>query len=873
MIQRRRLLPLLALALLALAVLTCNRSTKGEPTLVPTKEPISATGAQSGTPAVSGSAGLPNPTGTATPTRTATATATRTPTATPTPPPIVLIRQGQAALHNGDSAGAQAVFEALPVQTLEAPEAVQTRLGLAQSLLEEEDYSGAIEALREFLQAHPEHPRGADASFWLAQALMGQGEYLAAAEAYRAYLDARDVIAPYVQLWIGDALTSAESYNEAVAAYEEALTTAPTLSLIFEIREKLGMALGYVGDYEAAVAQYDAILAAAEDANLKARVQYQAAQTLLVAGEREEAYARLRDVVTNYYKTAAAYNALIDLVNSGQPVDEYLRGLVDYYNAANDAAIAAFYRYIEADLVGHIGAPHYFAGLAYRDEANYAAAMLEFDKLIDTHPGDPYVDDSWLAKAWTQYLAGDPEAAVATYTAFVADNPYNGLAAEALWWAANIHFWDDRCEPAETLFTQLASDYPANEYAPDALYRAAFCRFRLGNYEEAESAWQRYADGYPAGELVAGAHFWRGRARLAAGETVSATVAFEEAVAAGPLDYYSQRALDYLADLDPARTPADSGASEPFAPRPIDLESLLPVQSELARVQPEGDTERAASDGWLAGWLGLSPTEALTVSQLSPVLAADTRLLRGEELWRLGRRAEAKTELEWLRQDTATEALSQYQLAIFFRDLGLYRSSILAANAAIRLSPAESPFDAPVFLGRLAYPAYYADLLLPEAEALGLDPLLVFSLIRQESLFEGFAASYAFAYGLMQIIPSTGESIARSLRWPEYDTSDLYRPYVSVKFGTWYLAQQRDTFDGLIYPALAAYNAGPGNARRWLDRTLAVCAGSNGSTDASAECPFDYDVFVELINLYETRLYIRQIYKHFSVYQHLYTRR
>jgi soluble lytic murein transglycosylase len=261
----------------------------------------------------------------------------------------------------------------------------------------------------------------------------------------------------------------------------------------------------------------------------------------------------------------------------------------------------------------------------------------------------------------------------------------------------------------------------------------------------------------------------------------------------------------------------------------------------------------------------------VTLSQISPVLAADPRLLRGQELWRLGRQAEAKEELEWLRRDTAKDARAQYQLAIFFRDLGLYRSSILAANATILLSPARSPFDAPTFLARLAYPVHYADLVLAEAEANELDPLLVFSLIRQESLFEGFATSYAFAHGLMQIIPSTGQGIANSLGWPGYETTDLYRPFISVKFGSWYLARQLDTFDGLIYPALAAYNAGPGNARRWLDRTRAACADVVAPDQQGADaCPFDYDFYVEIIDLRETRLYLRQIYKHYTVYQHLY---
>jgi len=155
---------------------------------------------------------------------------------------------------------------------------------------------------------------------------------------------------------------------------------------------------------------------------------------------------------------------------------------------------------------------------------------------------------------------------------------------------------------------------------------------------------------------------------------------------------------------------------------------------------------------------------------------------------------------------------------------------------------------------RLAYPTYYENLVLQEAQATGLDPLLIFALIRQESLFESLATSSASAHGLMQVWPPTGAQIAAELGWPPgYETSDLYRPNVSLRFGTYYLAQQRDRFDGRLDVALAGYNGGPANARRWLQ-----------------EAGDDPDLFLELITLDETRLYLQRIKEHLAVYQALY---
>ncbi len=260
--------------------------------------------------------------------------------------------------------------------------------------------------------------------------------------------------------------------------------------------------------------------------------------------------------------------------------------------------------------------------------------------------------------------------------------------------------------------------------------------------------------------------------------------------------------------------------------------------------------EQAETEDWLRTWNQLEP--GTNVSALSPELAADSGLVRGEKLWRLGLREQAKNELEFVRKSYTDDALSSYQLALFFRDMGLYRSSILAAERVMILTGVNG-LTAPRFLAHLAYPIYYADLVTAEAEKYGYDPLLQFSLIRQESLYESFATSSAVAQGLSQVIPDTGAYIAARLDWPDYENADLYRPYVGIAFGAYYLDQQLDAFDGFVPAALSAYNAGPGNAARWY-----------------GQVSDDIDRYHEVVNFAETRLYIERIYIGHVIYRHLY---
>jgi soluble lytic murein transglycosylase len=219
---------------------------------------------------------------------------------------------------------------------------------------------------------------------------------------------------------------------------------------------------------------------------------------------------------------------------------------------------------------------------------------------------------------------------------------------------------------------------------------------------------------------------------------------------------------------------------------------------------------------------------------------------------------DARLEFESLRESVKLNPSDSFRLANHLYEIGLYRSAIVAAREVLTLAGLESQsasLTAPAYFNHIRYGLYYHDLIIAEEERYGHDPLFMFSVIRQESLFEGFVRSTAGARGLMQIIPGTGAQIALELNWPPlYDDNDLYRPNVSIRFGAYYLDKNRDLLGGSLYGSLAAYNAGPGNALVWKE-----LAGE------------DPDLLLEIIRFQETRDYIRYIYEIFSTYRTLYS--
>ncbi len=239
-------------------------------------------------------------------------------------------------------------------------------------------------------------------------------------------------------------------------------------------------------------------------------------------------------------------------------------------------------------------------------------------------------------------------------------------------------------------------------------------------------------------------------------------------------------------------------------------------------------------------------------------LVYDPRYVRGQAFYSLGLNSEAKAEFNSLYADIKEDPIQTFRFIQVMLDLGYYQQAILASRQILslaRLNDLDS-LNAPIYFNHIRFGLYFKDLVLPYSQQTGLDPLLLYAMMRQESLFDGSAQSSAGARGLLQLMPATGAETAASENWPaNYTSSDLERPFVNIRLGASYLERQVNYFNGNLFAGLAAYNAGAGNTSIWVSMAQD-----------------DPDLLLEIIRYSETRQYIQYIFENYGLYKRFYGR-
>ncbi len=213
-------------------------------------------------------------------------------------------------------------------------------------------------------------------------------------------------------------------------------------------------------------------------------------------------------------------------------------------------------------------------------------------------------------------------------------------------------------------------------------------------------------------------------------------------------------------------------------------------------------------------------------------------VLRLHEFYALNMNLEARREAYQQRQSYTSRELQL--LATITHQWGWHNQSIALLGTAQYWDALD-----------IRFPVVYDSAILKASQKQGIDPSWLFGIARQESAFNPHARSHVGATGLMQLMPKTGELIAKLINRPLKNTSELLNPDRNIELGSAYLRRVYDQHQQNPVLATASYNAGPHRVANWLP---------NKTIDA--------DIWVENIPFTETRRYTRNVLSYAAIFDY-----
>jgi soluble lytic murein transglycosylase len=378
--------------------------------------------------------------------------------------------------------------------------------------------------------------------------------------------------------------------------------------------------------------------------------------------------------------------------------------------------------------------------------------------------------------------------------------------------AANRYLLANRVDDYEPLYEAAAKSFPDEPRAPVCHWKYAWAGY-IRRRADAADRLREHLRLFPAHPTAGSALYFLGRLAEDGGDPASARTFYSKLAELFPNYYYGLLASRKLAAADLAGAPAAGKVSEflstiawPSSRFAGAIEWTLETQVRIERahlLRSAGLVDLAAAELRFGGHTGSQPVP--------------------------------------LAIDLARAANSPY----------------LALRAMKSLVPDSlgMPLEgAPQDYWQLLFPLPYKSDLQRNGKAQGLDPYMIAALVRQESEFNPQALSPAQAYGLTQVRPATGRTLARKAGVRRFSSRMLFQPATNLRLGTLYLKMLMEQYGGNREQALAAYNAGKSRANEW-------------QTWATFREPAE---FVETIPFTETREYVQAVLRNAELYRKIY---
>ena len=632
------------------------------------------------------------------------------------------------------------------------------------------------------------------------------------------------------ELYRAHASRESRDNGAAIAAYERAATLMPEVADWIALHAiAAAAAAGDTGAVGARLAGIDAEIA--RDWGWRHRVRAlreagdmtgalaaaeSAATSLPAASRRAEAYVEAGRILVESGRSAAARDAFRNAVQTASgttagidgarvlsempgltPEDRLLIGRTYLRHGNTERGIAGLQAWVDARL----GTPvdrdrlRLEIGRAYFRAGKYDQAERVLAGVAGRVNEESTAATALLYVGRSQYRDGRTAQGRRTFLEVGRKFPDENAAAEALYLAADLAHDDGDVDRAIDLFRQATRSPSGVEEVGLAHMRLGGVAFSRGEYESARAEFERYRSAYPNGRRYAQAAYWSALASRKLGDDSTAGLRLAEVHRLEPLTYYGGRAAELLGKA------------------PLDL-TLNPAP----------------------------PTDAATTAEIA-------RAMRSVDLLQETGWAEAAAyKISRLRQRFSASRPALYALA---EALNQRDFTVTAIEIGWQLFRGNGWDDR---LLRIIYPFPFRNIIVAEARERGVDPFIAAGLIRQESMFNAQAVSATGAIGLMQVMPATGQALARQLGVHRFDTDMLKHAEYNAHLGMKYLSDQLGSFDGRLPAVLAAYNAGPHRVRSW--REFPEFA--------------DDEQFAERIPFAETRDYVKVVQNNARIYRALY---
>lgn len=413
-----------------------------------------------------------------------------------------------------------------------------------------------------------------------------------------------------------------------------------------------------------------------------------------------------------------------------------------------------------------------------------------------------------LLRARALWRANKPQDFLAELKKIEKAFPKTDAATEAELLRAKYYTVDE--PKLDIAIANLREVIAANVYGPEGehLWTLGWTYFLANRFDDALRTFAEYQKRYPDGDYLTNALFWTGKIYDRLGKTAERDAAFEQLETVYPYNYFSYRARELR--HQPMVAPSEIANGNAFPDLEAAMEPAHRIDQDRLNLIAELNwlgLYRDAIPNWKAMAAGYPDNPAIAM------MFADEYVQAGEPL--------------------RANALLQRQFRTFIRHGGT---------------------GVPHRLWETLYPLAYWDVFQREGAKQNVDPYLLVSIARQESIFEPKTVSNAGAVGIMQIMPHEAARIAAAGGLAAPTREQLFDPNTNIAIGAAEYAQKRTAMNGNDMLAIAAYNAGTDAVGKWLAAT-----------------PIDDgDVFVESIPYNETRLYVKTVTRNRFEYRRIY---